>query len=120
MIWFRRHIKNGSRLALLALAIQLVLSFGHVHADRAQASPIATAIQSVELPAGSGHQPQPHPADHCAICAVLALAGTALLATPPALQLPQATDFLYRVTRAEFAHLHASSVAFQPRAPPLS
>ena len=35
-------------------------------------------------------------------------------------RLPQATDFLYRVTRAEFARLDASSVAFQPRAPPLA
>ncbi|MGH6751213.1 MAG: DUF2946 domain-containing protein, partial [Bradyrhizobium sp.] len=32
MKWFRNNVKHGSRLALLALAIQFVLSFGHFHA----------------------------------------------------------------------------------------
>ena len=43
MKWFRSNIKHGSRLALLALAIQFVLSFGHFHGLAAQAAP---AIQS--------------------------------------------------------------------------
>ena len=36
MNWFRKHLKHGSRLALLALAIQFVLSFGHFHEAAAQ------------------------------------------------------------------------------------
>ena len=43
MKWFRRHIKTGSRLALFALALQFVLSFGHFHFNAAQADP---AIQA--------------------------------------------------------------------------
>src|ERR1700722_1755971 len=43
MKWFRSNIKHGSRLALLALAIQFVLSFGHFHGVAAQAAP---ALQS--------------------------------------------------------------------------
>ena len=43
MKWFRSHIKQGSRLALFALAIQFMLSLGHFHAIAALASP---AIQS--------------------------------------------------------------------------
>jgi hypothetical protein len=43
MKWFRQHIKTGSRLALFALAIQFVLSFGHFHGVAAQAAP---AIQA--------------------------------------------------------------------------
>ena len=35
MNWFRSNIQHGSRLALLALALQFVLSFGHFHARRA-------------------------------------------------------------------------------------
>ena len=121
MKWFRRHIRNGSRLALFALALQLGLSFGHFHAN-AQAAPVDAAIASLQLPSGSEHAPgHQHPAaDDCIICAIMALAGTALAATPPILLLPQAAEFLYIVTDAEFAHLGDLSNAFQPRGPPFS
>src|SRR5947209_18923155 len=39
MKWFRSNVRHGSRLALLALAIQVLLSFGHLHASGAQAAP---------------------------------------------------------------------------------
>src|SRR5688572_24422992 len=89
MKWLRSNIKHGSRLALFALAVQFVLSFGHFHAVDAHAAP---ALQSA--PAPSDHpdaggipapaavdeserqQPAPHhdsdqPSSHpCAICAV--------------------------------------------------
>jgi hypothetical protein len=35
MKWFRSNIRMGSRLALLALAIQFLLSFGHFHGGSA-------------------------------------------------------------------------------------
>ena len=86
MKWFRSNIKHGARLALLALALQFGLSFGHFHAGAAQA---ALAIQSVAaqseispatpdavnpsapLPASHNDSDQ-HPGQHCAICAVIA------------------------------------------------
>jgi hypothetical protein len=140
MKWFRSNIKHGSLLALLALAIQFVLSFGHFHGVAAQAAP---AIQSghtqsdSSYPGGllapdvasqAGQQQQPasdrdsdrHPNDVCSICAVMALANAVLFATPPVLLLPQAVEFLYLTTDAEFVHLNSARVAFQPRAPPLS
>jgi hypothetical protein len=134
MKWFRSNIKHGSRLALLALALQFGLSFGHFHAGAAQAA--AQAIQSVvaqadisatadaveqsaQLPA-SDHDSDHHPGENCAVCAVIALAGTVLFATPPVLRLPQAEAFLYLVTDAAFADLNSVGVAFQPRAPPAS
>ena len=43
MKWFRSNIKHGSRLALFALAIQFVLSFGHFHGVSAQAAPAVDA-----------------------------------------------------------------------------
>ncbi|MGA2290602.1 DUF2946 domain-containing protein [Bradyrhizobium sp.] len=39
MKWFRSNIRLGSRLALFALAIQFLLSFGHFHGGSAQAAP---------------------------------------------------------------------------------
>ena len=118
MKWFRTHIRNGSRLALVALAVQLVLSFGHFHADPARAA--GTATVSVQLPDNTSHAPDQHPADACAICAVMAQAGTVLAATPPVLPLPQAAAFLRPAATAGFTHLDAFSGPFQPRAPPLS
>jgi hypothetical protein len=123
MKWFRSNIKHGSRLALVALAVQLVLSFGHFHGVAAQAAPavqsVAINVAGQQLPA-SNHDSDQQPGDTCAICAVVALANTVLFATPPLLLLPEAVDFLYRTTDAEFVHLNAVRVAFQPRAPPAS
>jgi hypothetical protein len=136
MKWFRSNIKHGSRLALLALAIQFAFSFGHFHA--AQAAPViqsgplqAGAYDANGLPAAAldqtaRQQPAPdqdsgqQPGDTCAICAVMALASNVLFAAPPLLLLPQAVEFLYQTTDAEFIHLNSARVAFQPRAPPVS
>jgi hypothetical protein len=139
MKWFRKNIKTGSRLALFAFAIQFALSFGHFHGIAAQAAPAIQAglsqadlahIGAVAAPDATTEaaRKQPpstpdsdqQPADACAICAVIALAGNVLFATPPVLQLPQAVEFLYRTTDAEFIHLGAVHPAFQSRAPPIS
>ena len=139
MKWFRSNIKHGSRLALFALAVQFVLSFGHFHGGAAQAAPaIQSDLAQSGLSGASGlptadaiglsapprspanHDSDQQPSDACAICAVIALANAVLLATPPLLLLPQALEFLYLTTDAEFVHLNSARVAFQPRAPPIS
>jgi hypothetical protein len=136
MKWFRSNIKRGSRLALFALATQFVLSFGHFHAVAAQAIQPDTApfelsyANGLVAPAAvseSARQPSPsnpdsdqQQSDPCAICAVMALANAVLFATPPILLLPQAIEFLYLTTDAEFVHLNSARLAFQPRAPPAS
>ena len=139
MKWFRKHLKHGSRLALFALAIQFALSFGHFHGLAAQAAPaIQTNVTDADFAYAAGvaaqaatdeiaQKQQPstpdndqQPADNCAICAVMSLAGNVLFATPPLLQLPQAVDFLYLTTDAEFVHLGSIHFAFQSRAPPAS
>jgi hypothetical protein len=43
-----------------------------------------------------------------------------LFATPLVLQPPQAVEFLYLTTDAEFVDPNSARVAFQPRAPPVS
>ena len=46
MNWFRRHIRTGSQLALLALAFQFIFAFGHVHPVQAQATQKASPSQA--------------------------------------------------------------------------
>ena len=141
MNWFRKHLKHGSRLALFALAIQFALSFGHFHGVAAQAAPAiqsqiqshvtdadvasaagmaATAVDEAQKQQPSTPDTDQQPADACAICAVMSLAGQVLFAEPPLLQLPQAVEFLYLTTDAEFVHLGSVHSAFQSRAPPVS
>jgi Protein of unknown function (DUF2946) len=137
MNWFRKHVKTGARLALVALAIQFALSFGHFHplASAQAAAAIQTGLTQADLAyigtaqdtanaAAQKQQPanhdSGHPADSCAICAVIALAGHVLFTMPPVLLLPQTVELLYLTTEAEFVHLKSARHAFQSRAPPLS
>jgi len=134
--WFRKHVKHSSRLALLALAIQFALSFGHFHAVAATPA-IATSLAQADLDyaqilgppdvAREATQQQPlsnhdgdRPGEACAICAVISLANNLVFSTPPLLLLPQAVELLYLTTDAEFAHLNSVHTAFQSRAPPAS
>ena len=136
MNWFRKHVKTGSRLALIALAIQFALSFGHFHAEVARAVPVlqaglasadlavAAAPAAQEVPSEAAQQPSDHDTDRhtsdCAICAILSLANNFLFATSPILELPQAVELLQFATGAEFAHLGSPHPAFQSRATPVS
>ncbi|MCP3459915.1 DUF2946 domain-containing protein [Bradyrhizobium sp. CCGUVB23] len=130
MKWFRSNVRHGARLAIFAMLMQLALTFGHSHwfaqaAPLLQSSQQAGGIASVDRaalqkqsPANPDHDQQGD--DNCAICAVVSMASTVVFATPPLLHLPQAVEFLYRTTDAEFIHLKSAGHAFQPRAPPAS
>lgn len=140
MNWFRKHLKHGSRLVLLALAIQFALSFGHFHGTAAaQAAPaVQSGVADADLAIAAtlaaqvahseptqpqqpaGHDDDQHTANVCAVCAVLSLANNFLFAAPPLLKLPEAVELLHLTTGAEFAHLGSLHPAFQSRAPPIS
>jgi hypothetical protein len=119
MNWFRSNIQHGSRLALVALAIQFALSFGHFHGIAAQAAPSISQAAQPQQPA-SDNDSDRQPSDGCAICAVMAMANAVTFATPPLLLLPQAVEFSHLAADAELVRLNAVRVAFQPRAPPIS
>jgi hypothetical protein len=150
MKWFRSNIRLGSRLALLALAIQFLLAFGHFHGSSTQAALASMAAKQwrlhhdhavhfaasradllgraspantygrVRLQTSSDHRPAGEPTDDCAICAVMALASAMVVATPPYLVGPQAAAISYLTTGTEFVALNTARVAFQPRAPPIA
>ncbi|WP_429164819.1 DUF2946 family protein [Bradyrhizobium sp. i1.8.4] len=137
MKWFRSNIRHGTRLALLALAVQFVLSFGHFHAiapaqatansslQRSQASiEAALASLAVHVENTSRDEPRSNPdsdqaADLCAICAVVAMVNAAMPALPP-LQLPDAAGLLSWHIDNYAAPVDISRLHYQPRAPPIS
>jgi len=141
MKWFRSRVRFGSRVALFALAIQFLLSFGHFHggAQAASASMDAKrsgffavshlhALDRVSHANASGPArlkasrdvPRGQPDEDCATCATMALANTLVDVTPPCLPAPQAVEFLYLAAAdAAFVDVQAARGAFQPRAPPI-
>ena|SRR5437868_13583461 len=143
MKWFRSNIRLGSRLALFALAIQFLLSFGHSHGS-AQAAPALSgtalhervgsaatglgalpgvsrdAARAIRHRTSSSDEPGGQPTDDCAICAVMALAKALVVATPPDLPgLHAAAAFSHLIPEAGFVHPDSARIAFQPRAPPI-
>src|SRR5262245_36804016 len=92
MGWFRSRSRWGSYFALLALAVQLVLSFGHVHLEGSipghasalfAVHPANAAAAAAVNPSGK-HLPA-QADDRCPICALIHLAGALVPTTPPAL-----------------------------------
>jgi hypothetical protein len=123
MRWFRNHIGHGSWLALVALAINFTLAFGHVHAlDGGQSEhPLVLALGAADS-GQSQDRPANHPDDYlCPICMAVAIMGNALAATPPAalpidlaeVKIDRAVDQLLSAPRSPRAN-------FQSRAPPIS
>lgn len=117
MKWLRSNLKHGTRLALLALAVQFALWFGHSHVMAALATPSIHLSQ--QLPAPSHDQDQ-HPDDFCAICAAVTLTSTAVAATPPALPVPQAFAPVQPPMGGIVVYPRAARTAFRSRAPPIS
>ena len=136
---FRRHIKLGSSLALIALAFQFVFACGHTHVAQERLAPVLASpfqfalllpgvvtengvlLRQKQEPAGKhDHDPLRPLTDTCTICAVIAMAASALCSMPPGLLPPATATFRYLPSVAEFAHIAASQRPFQPRAPPLS
>jgi hypothetical protein len=122
MGWIRANLRFGSWCALFALAIQLVVSFGHVHGIGAPSPWQVSAsgqADPVGLNAPSGPSKPAVPAvDYCAICAVISLAGSIVPPAVPAIPLPARDSHLLVWTSAEPFLAAASYRPWQARAPP--
>jgi Protein of unknown function (DUF2946) len=127
MGWFRSRSKWGAYLALLALAFQLAISFGHVHLDHiarasAGARPVAGTQASNEgVTAPSNPTGREDLADDlCPICTLIHVAGTLVPTETPPLPLPG----IFRPLRLEAAVASdltaAQGALFRARAPPLA
>jgi hypothetical protein len=125
MNWIRSHIRAGVCLALLALALQAVLSFGHVHPEDlglpATGAGHHTQLSSNTTPVpGNSSAPDQNSGtdDYCAICASMMLVATAIPSLPPVLIVPEQ---IHRVWPAEIPARGISPKfisSFQARGPP--
>jgi hypothetical protein len=121
MHWIRRNSRFGSWAAIFALAIQLILSFAHIHLKDIQGSS-AVISSSSQLQPNIPDDDDQGTAGHvfCAICVALNLTSSSVLPTVafPATPIDHPHKWV--------ADLHPSQVSyrvhflFQPRAPPHS
>jgi hypothetical protein len=123
MRWVRSRVRLAAWSALLALTLQLALSFGHLHFDHVSPPSLAgLAGQSVILPPATVPDAPTAPAqnkpahDFCAICSVTGLAGVAAMV--PALPVPIEYNRISFDAFVEFAIATSPNRFFQARAPP--
>lgn len=125
MRWFRDNSGRGSWLALIALVINLSLSFGHIHSFDGRAVSAGPLAKLVSAATHDERGKPAHPGDDrvdtlCPICMASSSIAAALLSIPPAL----AVDFVVSATgpptTPSVFRLARSRVAFQSRGPPLT
>jgi hypothetical protein len=121
MGWVRNHRRVCGALALFALALQLALSFGHIHLRDFAGIPGSDVAQvQVTVPHGPNGDATDQASDpYCLVCATVALSGTLVLPFLLALLLPSNSideSHWYRLAdrRGRFEH-----ALFSARAPPL-
>jgi hypothetical protein len=117
----RSNRSFGTWAALFALAIQLVLSFGHIHLEDIQGRSAGIAASAEGQPIAPADDDRGAPGhDFCAICAALSLTSSSVL---PTVELPaNPVDHAHKWS----VDLHPERVSlgiclpFQARAPPHS
>jgi hypothetical protein len=125
MRWFRDHIRRGSWLALVALTINIGLSFGHIHAmdGRGLHHRSASQIAAVVSP-DDGQTPGHHDGDQvdllCPICMAAGTIGHGLSSAPPALPLARSWSSIDLTIEPVLAVPQSPRAAFHSRGPPIS
>lgn len=121
MRWVRCNGQFGSWLALAALALQIAVSFGHVHLDRvARASAVVAVTAPPGTPALPDHQPGNEADDYCAICATIYLAANSFVPQAPQLAVPFGSQAIEHLDRVAAVFIVPRRAPFQSRAPPLA
>jgi hypothetical protein len=124
MGWFRSNRSVVAWLAFFALACQLVLSFGHVHAG--QFGDGLTAWSSAKTGNGSASGPPSSPqnqpiglaGDLCAICANISLANTLILPILAIILTPRLSTEILLWSLAASEPASFDHFAFSARGPP--
>jgi hypothetical protein len=111
-----RQNRRLTWLALCALALQLVISFGHVHLHGVVHEETAHAASCNEN--AQSQCPADHDGDHCPICWAINHAGTALLPHAPSIDLPATLAKVFERELTVISYCGSETIKFQARAPP--
>jgi hypothetical protein len=125
MRWVRASRRFGSWCALLAIAIQIVLSFGHAHriegfrpgATSPQAAAGIPSQSAVEL-GDQASKPIGLRFEYCAICVVIKMGASTVPVEAPASGVPVVAGKARFAPHAEAATWTLGHLLFQARAPP--
>ena len=127
MRWVRGNLRGGSWCALVAVAIQLVFSFGHVHRvdplrQAAVWSQAASGIgtQTADDEQGPASKPVGPTFEFCAICVVINLGAAMMPAQPPVSFEPAHTRQIRYSPLADAAPPGSPHRPFEARGPPLA
>jgi Protein of unknown function (DUF2946) len=122
MRWVRDNIGQGSWLALVAIAINFALSFGHVHviAGHGSEGALAAMLGASDHQQAPGHSGGPQGDDHCPICIASSAIANAMAASPPAFPLQLTATVVDRTIAPVRLAIALPRAAFQSRGPPLS
>ena len=123
MRWIRTDRRWSTWLALAAMALQLVLSFGLIHLKKLASGSVIASVTTSEAPS-SQQNPTQHPAndadDFCAICATIHLTASSFLPDAPLLPVPHASRTTEHFGHFTFVFISPQRAAFQSRAPPVA
>jgi len=131
MRWFRANRLFGGCLALFALAIQLVISFAHIHPQNLSPRPEvglgAKSSSTTVLADGEdffGKRTDNHggglPNDSCAICASINLIRSTVTVHGPVLSIPANFYVVQLQSISDFEIQSNRHSSFQTRAPPIA
>jgi len=121
MRWFRDNCRHGSWLALVAIAINFTLCFGHVHAlgSHGSDSAVAAGRGATDHGKAPGHSDGPQGDDFCPICIALSAIANAVAASPPAVPLSLTATVVDRTIPPVSLAVALPRAPFQSRGPPV-
>jgi hypothetical protein len=123
MKWLRANIRQVTSLALFALAINLALSFGHLHLEDIGRGKATSGILLAAISRhgdGQSDRHDGHPDDLCPICMAQAALGTGFASPAPALTVDLAYVELDPISAPQLGIPQPPRASFQSRGPPLS
>jgi hypothetical protein len=122
MGWVHRYRRHGACLALTALALHIVLSFGHVDLGGIIGPTHLTLAGKQNIVVA---QAQPGPVQtsgdgdgYCPICASIFLVSNSLVSEPPKLPVPDGFERTIHSIRVDRGISTPRSIVFRSRAPP--
>jgi hypothetical protein len=117
MSWVHRYRQHGAYLALLALAVQIVLSFGHVDlGDLTLAGKQNTVVTQAAQPGPV--QTGDDGDSYCPICASILLVSNSFVSEPPKLPVPDQFERTVHSVKIDRGISTPRSIVFRSRAPP--